>query len=106
MTTDLANRLGNTFIGAVAPPAGAGRLGAVVQQPSRWHRLARAVFAAPGRLLARIARRQAARDALIRYAMCEGRELGLGRIEIERAVLLSGRADTMLPSYFINAHRR
>jgi len=106
MTTDLAFRLGNTFIGAVTPSAGTRRVTAAVGQPSRWRRIGRAVFAAPARFLAHLERRQAARDALIRYAMAEGRELGLARNEIERALLLTGRADTLLPSYYVNAHRR
>lgn len=106
MTIDLALRLGNTFIEAIAPSTGAGRLVAAVGQPSRWRRIGRTVFAAPACFLAGLARRQAERDALIRYAMTEGRKLGLACNELERAVLLTGRADMLLPSYYINAHRR
>jgi hypothetical protein len=106
MTIDLAARLGNTFISAVTPPVPAMPLTATVRQPGLWRRLARAVFQAPGRFMARLARRQAERDALIRYAMAEGRQQGIGRNEIERAVLLTGRADMLFPSYFVNAQRR
>jgi|GEM_PF-3147120 len=103
MTTDLALRLGNTFITAVTRQPAAS---AAATTPSIWRRLGAAAFSAPSRLLARAQRRQAERDALIRYAMTEGRELGLGRSEIERAVLLTGRADMLFPSYYANAHRR
>jgi hypothetical protein len=106
MTIDLATRLGNTFISAVTPPMPAMPYTATVRQSGLWRRLARAVFQAPGRVMAHLERRQAERDALLRYAMSEGRELGLGRSEVERAVLLTGRADMLFPSYFVNAHRR
>jgi hypothetical protein len=101
MTTDIAIRLGNTFISAVSRQPAA----ATPARPSHARRLAQAIFRAPGRLVAWLERRQAARDALVRYAMNEGRE-GPGRNEIERAVLLTGRADMLFPSYFVNAHRR
>lgn len=106
MTTALATRLGNTFIGAVTQPASAARRAAVVGRPSIWRKLGQALFNAPARFAAHLERRQAERDALIRYAMTEGKALGLGRNEVERAVLLTGRADILLPSYFVNAHRR
>lgn len=105
MSTDIATRLGNTFISAVTQPASS-RVVVAATEPGLWRRLAQAVFTGPSRLLAGAARRQAERDALIRYAMAEGRELGLGRNELERAVLLTGRADMLLPSYFVNAQRR
>lgn len=69
-------------------------------------RLARVLFHLPARLLARLERNQRERDALVRYAMAEGRQPGLGRSQIDRAVLLSGRADILFPSYFVNADRR
>ena len=106
MTTDLAIRLGNTFIGAVTPPAAATPRAGVVRGPGFWRKLAHAVFQAPGRIMATLNRRQAERDALIRYMMSEGQGLGIGRGEIERAVLLTGRADMLFPSYFVNARRR
>jgi hypothetical protein len=106
MTTDLAIRLGNTFIGAVTQPAAATPHPGVVQGPGFWRKLARAVFQAPGRIMATLNRRQAERDALIRYMMSEGKQIGIGRGEIERAVLLTGRADMLFPSYFVNAQRR
>ncbi len=109
MTTDLATRLGNTLIGAVArtaDPRAADLAPRTTAQPGFWRQLGGAVFHAPGRFIAGLARRQAERDALIRYAQAEGRELGVGRREIERAVLLTGRADSLFPSYFVNAHRR
>jgi hypothetical protein len=106
MTIDLATRLGNTFISAVTPPVPAVRLVSTVRQPGLWRKLAHAVFQAPGRFMAGLARRQAERDALIRYAMAEGRKQGVGRNDIERAVLLTGRADMLFPSYFVNAQRR
>jgi hypothetical protein len=106
MTTDIATRLGNTLMGAVVQPLPTVRVTAAAAQPGFWHKLGRAVFTAPGHFMAHLQRRQAERDALIRYAMTEGKELGLGRSEIERAVLLTGRADMLFPSYFINAQRR
>ena len=104
MSTDLATRLGNTFIGAVTGTAAAAPRRAA--QPGFWRKLGHTVFHAPAQVMAGLARRQTERDALIRYAMTEGRELGLGRSEIERAVLLTGRADMLFPSYYVNAHRR
>ena len=104
MSTNLATRLGNTFIGAVAGTAAAAPRSAA--QRGFWRKLGHAVFHAPARFMAELARRQAERDAVIRYAMTESRELGLGRNEIERAVLLTGRADMLFPSYYVNAHRR
>ncbi len=106
MTTAIATRLGNTFIGAVTQPARPARRSDVATQRSIWRKLGLALFHAPGRLAAWAQQRQAERDALIRYAMNEGRELGLGRSEIERAVLLTGRADLLFPSYWVTAHRR
>jgi hypothetical protein len=106
MTTDIATRLGNTLMGAFVQPIPAGRATAAGRAPSVWQKLGRAVFTAPARFVAHLQRRQAERDALIRYAMTEGKELGLGRSEIERAVLLTGRADMLFPSYFVNAQRR
>jgi len=106
MTIAIATRLGNTFISAVTQPAQTVRRSDAASRPSIWHKLGLAVFHAPGRLVAWAQRRQAERDALIRYAMNEGKELGLGRNEIERAVLLTGRADMLFPSYFVNAQRR
>ena len=106
MTTDIATRLGNTLMGAVIQPASAARIVTAAPRTGFWHKLAVALFQAPSRFMAHLQRRQAERDALIRYAMTEGKELGLGRNEIERAVLLTGRADMLFPSYFINAQRR
>jgi hypothetical protein len=106
MTTDLAIRLGNTFIGAVTRPVPATPHYAAVPTPGFWRKLGRAAFQAPGRIMASLNRRQAERDALIRYAMSEGKHLGIGRGEVERAVLLTGRADMLFPSYFVNAQRR
>lgn len=106
MTTDIATRLGNTLMGAVSQPATAVRRLGATTQPSIWRKLGQAVFTAPARFVAHLQRRQAERDALIRYAMTEGKHLGLGRSEIERAVLLTGRADMLFPSYFVNAQRR
>jgi hypothetical protein len=106
MTTDIATRLGNTLMGAFVPPTTYGRYTNVASEPSLWRKLGRAIFNAPAGFVAQLQRRQAERDALIRYAMSEGRELGLGRSEIERAVLLTGRADMLFPSYFVNAQRR
>ena len=103
MTTDLAIRLGNTFIGAVSGTAAPAPRTA---EPGLLRKFAHAVFQAPARFVAELARRQAERDALIRYVMTEHRELGLGRSEVERAVLLTGRADMLFPSYYENAHRR
>lgn len=104
MSLNFAASLGNTFVGAFGPsrptvaPA-LPRLGLV-------RRVARTLFQLPARFLAALERRQKERDALLRYAMSEGRELGLGRRHVERAVLLTGRADMLFPSYFVNADRR
>ncbi len=106
MTTDIATRLGNTLMGAVIQPTTAAPYADVAPEPSLWRKLGRLAFNAPARFVAHLQRRQAERDALIRYAMAEGKELGLGRGEIERAVLLTGRADMLFPSYFVNAQRR
>jgi hypothetical protein len=106
MTTDIATRLGNTLMGAVIQPTSAARIATAAPRAGFWHKLGVAVFQAPSRFMAHLQRRQAERDALIRYAMTEGKDLGLGRSEIERAVLLTGRADMLFPSYFINAQRR
>jgi len=106
MTTDIATRLGNTLMGVIVQPTTIARSTHADTRPAMWQKLAQAVFAAPGRLVAWAQRRQAERDALVRYAMNEGKELGLGRNEIERAVLLTGRADMLFPSYFVNAQRR
>ncbi len=104
MSIALATRLGDTFVGAVnrQPVAAV----AAAPRSGLWRKLATAVFHAPSRVVAYLDRRQAERDALLRYAMTEGKELGIGRGEIERAVLLTGRADMLFPSYFVNAHRR
>ena len=106
MTTDLAIRLGNTFIGAVTRPAAALPRTGAVKAPGFWRKLGRAVFQAPGQIMATLNRRQSERDALIRYMVSEGKHLGIGRGEVERAVLLTGRADMLFPSYFVNAQRR
>lgn len=106
MTTDLACRLGNTLISAVTQPASAVSASHRATTPSVWRTRTAAVFSAPARFVAHLQRRQAERDALIRYAMNEGKELGLGRNDIERAVILTGRADLLFPSYYANAHRR
>ena len=106
MTIDIADRIGTTLIGAAALSPANARFAAHVERPSVGRRLLESLFETPGRLVAWLNRRQAARDALIRYAMSEGRKHGLGRSEIERAVLLTGRADLLFPSYFINADRR
>ena len=106
MTTDIATRLGNTLLGAVIQPTSTVRAATAAAQPGFWQKLGVAIFHAPSHLMAYLQRRQAERDALIRYAMTEGRELGLGRNEVERAVLLTGRADMLFPSYFVNAQRR
>ncbi len=106
MTTDIATRLGNTLMGAVIQPASTARVAVSAPRKGFWHKFGLAVFQAPNRFMAHLQRRQAERDALIRYAMTEGKQLGLGRNEIERAVLLTGRADMLFPSYFVNAQRR
>ena len=106
MTTDIASRLGSTLIGAVAQSPANARFVAGDERSSATRRLLTALFLMPGRLMGWLERRQAARDALVRYAMSERRKHGLGRSEIERAVLLTGRADMLFPSYFINADRR
>lgn len=106
MTTDLALRLGNTFIGAVTSPAAPVGFTRTADQPGFWRKLGSALFRAPARILAALDRRQAERDALIRYTMTEFSRNGRSRSEIERAVLLTGRADMLFPSYFVNAQRR
>jgi hypothetical protein len=106
MTTDIASRLGATLIGAVVQSPANARFVARDGRPSVARRLLKSLFETPGHLIAWLNRRQAARDALVRYAMSEGMKTGLGRSEIERAVLLTGRADMLFPSYFINADRR
>lgn len=106
MSTDIASRLGSTLIGAVTPSPANARFVARDERPSVARRLLTALFLMPGRFVAWLERRQAARDALVRYAMSERKKHGLGRSEIERAVLLTGRADMLFPSYFINADRR
>ncbi len=106
MTTDIATRLGTTLIGAIAPAQTSTRLVATAaERPGVAKRLLTTLFGMPVRFVAWLERRQAARDALVRYAMSEGK-LGVGRNEIERAVLLTGRADMLFPSYFVNADRR
>lgn len=106
MTTDIASRLGSTLIGAVNQSPANARFVAQDGRPSVARRLLTALFLLPGRFIARLERQQAARDALVRYAMSERKKHGLGNSEIERAVLLTGRADMLFPSYFINADRR
>ncbi len=58
MTIDLATRLGNTFISAVTPMP-AMPLTATVRRPGLWQKLVRVVSQAPGRVMARLERRQA-----------------------------------------------
>lgn len=106
MTTDIASRLGATLIGAVTQSPATARFVARDERSSIARHLLTAVFEMPGQLVAWLNRRQAARDALVRYAMSERKKHGLGRSEIERAVLLTGRADMLFPSYFVNADRR
>ena len=96
MSTDIARLLGNTLMSAVTQPAAAPRR-AKQHAAGPWRRLATALFDAPRRLLARIERRRAERDALIRYATSEGRHLEIGRAPLDRALLLAGRVDPLFP---------
>lgn len=106
MSFDLAAHLGNTFVGAFGPsrPTLAGA--PALPRDGLVRRAALAFFHLPARFLAALDRRQRERDALVRYAMAEGQVRGLGRCNIERAVLLTWRADMLFPSYFVNADRR
>ncbi|MEZ5865511.1 MAG: hypothetical protein R3D25_16125 [Geminicoccaceae bacterium] len=106
MSLNFAAQLGNTFVGAFGPSRPTLALAPALPREGLARRAARALFQLPARLLAGLERRQRERDALVRYAMAEGRELGLGRRRVERAVLLTGRADMLFPSYFVNADRR
>ncbi|MEZ5860600.1 MAG: hypothetical protein R3D28_16755 [Geminicoccaceae bacterium] len=105
MSLNFAAQLGNTFVGAFGPSRPTLALVPALPREGLAPRGARALPAA-GPPLAGLERRQRERDALVRYAMAEGRELGLGRRRVERAVLLTGRADMLFPSYFVNADRR
>lgn len=104
MSITLATRIGNTLVGAVNPSAPAATV--VQQAGKRGSRLVAMLFDAPRRFLARLDRRQRERDALLRYLISEGGDRQNGRRIVERAALMTGRADLLLPSYFVNADRR
>jgi hypothetical protein len=106
MSLDFAARLGNTFVGAFGPSRRTLAADPALPHGGLARRAVLALFRLPARFVAALDRRQRERDALLRYAMAEGRGLGLGRQHVERAVLLTGRADMLFPSYFVNADRR
>lgn len=103
MSIDLANLVGNTLLSAAT--GAAPRQPSAVERPGFWRALGAALFKAPARFIEHLERRQAARDAAIRHAIAEGKGFGLVNNEMERAILLTGRADMLLSSHFVSHNR-